>query len=293
MGHGGYDSASYSVRSMTENRSAKSVHENFLYTEIQPELNPIIALADNKVRESRFSEDHPNVVSVIIALDVTGSMGRIPNNLIINGLNTIMEKIIQKGIRDLQVLFIAIGDHTCDKYPLQVAQFETSDELLEKWLKKTVIENGGGSNDGESYLLAWLFASRFTALDSFEKQNRKGILITIGDEPTLTVLTEHDIKKVFGEGQASSVNAETLLEEASKMYEVHHIHVTSTMSGRREYVQQEWKQRLKDNCTFAPIPDQIPEIIADIILKEVEKQFKIDEATNTVKPIESKPTSML
>ena len=69
-----------------------------------------------------------------------------------------MDKIIQSGIKDPQVLFLAIGDHECDTSPLQVGQFESSDELLEHWLTHVWLEGGGGGNRGESYALAWHFA---------------------------------------------------------------------------------------------------------------------------------------
>lgn len=38
------------------------------------------------VRECRDSEEHPETTPIIIALDVTGSMGRIPHDLVKNQL---------------------------------------------------------------------------------------------------------------------------------------------------------------------------------------------------------------
>jgi hypothetical protein len=103
-------------------------------------------------RESRDSEVHPHSVPIILGLDVTGSMGHIPYELIREGLPKLMGGIIQGGVPDPALLFLGIGDHECDNYPLQVGQFESGDEELDMWLTRTYIESGGGGNGGESYL---------------------------------------------------------------------------------------------------------------------------------------------
>ena len=101
-----------------------------------------------KIRESRDSEEHPNAFPIIIALDVTGSMGTIPKKLITKGFPELMKKIIDEGIEHAQVCFMGVGDNEFDQAPIQVGQFETSDLLQEQWLKSIWIESGGGSNIG-------------------------------------------------------------------------------------------------------------------------------------------------
>ena len=72
----------------------------------------------------------------------------------------------------------------CDSAPLQVGQFESSDELLDKWLTNIYFEAGGGGNGGESYALAWYFAALKTATDSMEKSvGRKAFCL-----PSVTTL---------------------------------------------------------------------------------------------------------
>ena len=219
-----------------------------------------------QLRESRDSEDHPNSLGIIIALDVTGSMGSIPHSLVRQGLPNIMGSIIQGGLPDPQVLFVGIGDHEYDRSPLQVGQFESSDELLDKWLTDVYLEGGGGGNDGESYLLAWYFAAMHTQLDCLEKRNDKGFLFTIGDEPVLDHLPSEALKSIMGPGQYKDYSAAELFEAAREKYHVYHIHVKETGSGSRVAVIDGWKQLVSDNLIVVDRHTEIPEKIAEKIL---------------------------
>jgi hypothetical protein len=219
------------------------------------------------LRESRDSNEHPNTVSIILALDVTGSMGSIPHFLVKEGLPKIMGNIIQRNIKDPQLLFLAIGDHECDNSPLQVGQFESSDELLDKWLTEVYLEGGGGGNGGESYLLAWYFAGFHTVLDSVEKRQQKGFLFTIGDEPTLRELPAEALKKIMGIGQYKNYSASVLLDKAREKYHVFHLHIKETSSGSQQTVMDGWKELMADNLILVEKYEEIAKIIPDIVSK--------------------------
>ncbi|MBQ9650998.1 MAG: hypothetical protein IJV13_02130 [Prevotella sp.] len=192
----------------------------FTQKHIDPEM-----VINGKVRESRDSQEHPNSFPIIIALDTTGSMGHIPMDLIKGSFPEIMKSIIDAGIPDPQVCFVGVGDCYFDDAPVQCGQFESSDELMEKWFQKVYLEGGGGNNPGESYNLAWYFASRHTVTDSWEKRHKKGVLITIGDEPCLAEIPQSNITGLFGDGAQSGILSSTLIEEASEQWELYHIHM--------------------------------------------------------------------
>ncbi|MBF4486116.1 hypothetical protein [Flavobacterium sp. CSZ] len=213
-------------------------------------------------REARDSEVHPNTVPIILGLDVTGSMGHIPHELIKDGLPKLMGGIIQGGVPDPALLFVGIGDHECDRYPLQVGQFESGDEELDMWLTRTYIEGGGGGNAGESYLLAWYFAAFHTKTDAFEKRGQKGLLFTVGDEPNLETLPASAIKEIMGQGQQTYTHLE-LLKEAQKRYEVYHISVLHSDQAVRANVA--WKELLGQNCLSIEDHKEIPNVIKKII----------------------------
>lgn len=283
MGGGSYCVSNATARSESFGYSTKSTREVFRETKITNDMDP----KNISIRESRDSEEHPDSLPVIFGLDVTGSMGSIPHSLITNGLTKIMGSIIQAGEQDPQVLFAAIGDHECDDSPLQISQFESSDELLDKWLKQVYLEGGGGGNDGESYLLAWYFANFHTEIDSFEKRNRKGFIFTIGDEKTLKTVSPKALEKIMGQGfYEQSYSAEHLYALASKRYNVYHIHVTNTGQGSRQGNIDDWKQLIGDNLLIANDHNDIPKIVAQTIIdhrkpdKPVQDQGVQSEPTN-------------
>jgi hypothetical protein len=220
-----------------------------------------------KVREAFDSEDHPKSLAIVLGLDVTGSMGTVPHFLVKDGLPNIMDRIIQGGIPDPALLFLGIGDHECDRSPLQVGQFESSDELLDKWLTDLWLEGGGGGNEGESYLLAWFFAAQHTSIDCFNKRKEKGFLFTIGDEPTLKNIPRSTLSKLMGEGQFEDYTADKLIEMASQKYKVYHIHIKETAAGGSQETIDGWKQLLHDNLIVADSKRDVAGIIADTVLK--------------------------
>jgi len=265
MGSGGYSSTSRNTRAIASGYYTAPASQTFSQRNINADMNP----NGVKIRESCDSQEHPNSVAIMVALDLTGSMGSIPSLLIRDGLPTFMDGIINGGIADPQVLFVGVGDHECDRAPLQVSQFESSDLLLDKWLTSIYLEGGGGVNDGESYHLAWYFAAWHTTLDCLEKRGQKGILFTIGDEPVLKTLPAKSIAEIMGgvEADYSDYDVATLLELARAKYHVFHIHVAQGHNGSRQDVMDGWKQIMGNNLIIAQDHKDIPKIMTDKILE--------------------------
>lgn len=284
MGAGSYSMHSRMTRSKDLGYMSKSREEIFTQRKIKNEMDP----SGVQLRESRDSDEHPNSVPIILALDVTGSMGNIPHQLVKEGLPTIMSSIIQNGIRDPQLLFLGIGDHETDRAPLQVGQFESNDELLDKWLTDVYLEGGGGANGGESYLLAWYFAGLFTQHDAMKKRNEKGFLFTIGDEPNLSSFPKNEMENLMGPGNHETLSAEDLLVKASKLYNVYHLHIKETYAGSMNSTIIEWKQKLGDHLIEVDSHEEIPSVIARIVSENSKKaapviaaQPETEEKTST------------
>jgi len=262
MGYGGYD---YD-RSVLRSRSYSSKNRDEIFNDkFSTEMNPKGVI----LRESRDSIEHPNSVPIVIGLDVTGSMGYIPEELIKSTFPTVMKNIINAGIQDPQVLFMGIGDHIYDDAPLQVGQFESSDELLEKWLKLLWIEGGGGGNSGESYMLPWYFAGKYTSTDSFEKRGRKGILITIGDEPILQTLEREAIKEFLVDNEEVDFSTKDIVKMAQEKYEVYHILIQT--HPHFEKAEEQFKALLGENNVFVTTPKGVAQRIIEIIIKNLNR----------------------
>ncbi|WPD21121.1 MAG: hypothetical protein SD837_13025 [Candidatus Electrothrix scaldis] len=281
MGWGSYSLDNRKARSKERGYASRSVREIFSQREINRAMNPYGV----KIRESRDSEEHPESVSIILALDVTGSMGSIPHHLVKEGLPKIMGRIIQSGTKDPQLMFLAIGDHEYDRSPLQVGQFESSDELLDKWLTNVYLEGGGGGNTGESYLLAWYFAAFHTSIDCFEKRKQKGFLFTIGDEPTLPDIEAKDLKQIMGDGQYEAFHAATLLDKAREFYHVYHLHIKQTYAGGMQETMEGWKQILGDHLIILDQHEEVSTVIPEIIARVTrEKKGTPDNGKSTFTP---------
>lgn len=257
MGGGSYSYLSASSRAY--DRKDRSIGEIFTSRSMNQKLN-----IKNKIRECRDSDEHPNTLPIIIALDVTGSMGRIPENLIKGGFAEIMNSIYEAGVVDPQVCFLGIGDPVYDDAPLQVAQFETSDQTLDEWLESMWIEGGGGGNDSEGYILSWYFAARHTDCDAITKRNQKGILITIGDEYVTPYLTKHQIDDIFGDSVQGDFNHEDLYAEVSENWNVYHI---SMSYNRRmtDSLKQSWNFMGDNHIIIDRNPDNAVKSIVDIV----------------------------
>jgi len=267
MGGGTYCSVSRSVRSEELGYDRKPAYQIFTNKSINNAMNP----HGISVRESRDSDEHPNSLAIIIALDVTGSMGSVPHHLVKEGLPKIMEGILNSGFPDPQVLFLAIGDHECDSSPLQVGQFESNDEMLDKWLTDVYLEGGGGGNLGESYALAWYFAANHTSIDCMEKRGIKGLLFTIGDEPNLKYYPKKSFQNIMGSGQFGDMTSNELYEAARKSYEVFHIHVSETGAGSKKETLNEWKQLLADNVIPVQKHQDVSATITNEVIKHISK----------------------
>jgi len=230
----------------------------FKAREIHDSLNPFKL----KVREARDSDVHPNTVPVIVAFDVTGSMGNIPYKLAQEHFTKLMIALIENGVPDVTICFCAVGDHYYDSAPLQVGQFESGDIELTNDLTNIWLEGGGGGQRMESYMLPWLFAARHTVTDAFEKRGKKGFLFTIGDEWNHPRVESAKLKKILGYPEAEDEASVQLLKEAQQKWNVYHIHCSDGTYG--EDISDKWKDLLGENL-FILDSSKIVDLIATTV----------------------------
>lgn len=257
MGYGSWSSAAYDA--LKDTRTSKPTSAIFTNSSVAADMNP----KGLTIRESRDSEEHPESVAIIVALDVTGSMGRIPDSFVRGKLQALMDTLLSHGVKDPQVMFLAVGDTTCDRSPLQVGQFESANAGLDKWLTSTYLEGGGGGQNCESYGLAHLVAARHTSIDCFEKRGVKGFLFTLGDERFWKEMGP-EVNTLLGYAQGeTSYNTLSLIREAERLYHVFHIHVQHGGAYDNDpVIINTWKEALGERMLLLDNPDNVAELIA-------------------------------
>lgn len=302
MGAGSYSYETYAVESNTRGLNVKSrdqiftnqvLTSNYATTSFNNNVrqyNKEIRqeMINVGVRESRDSAEHPFSTPIIIALDVTGSMMDTPYEMIKDNLPKIMDAVMQLGVQDPQLLFMAVGDHEYDRYPIQTGQFESDTAKILDTLQGLVLEGGGGGNAGESYLLAHIIAGYHTETDSYFKRGTKGFLFTIGDEPNLKRISGRSLEKILGYQQgAADITAEEALQKAMEQYHVFHIHITNASHGMR--VVETWKPLLGQNvltCASGEVDKVIVRAIKDNYVEP-----SVQAATPSAPLTGSEPTS--
>lgn len=176
------------------------------------------------MRECCNSDEHPNTIPVILALDVTGSMGEACSETAA-ALGTIILDLY-KHHKDIEICVMGIGDLAYDSAPIQMSQFESDIRIAES-LDKVYMEHGGGGNAYESYTAAWYMGLKRTRLDCYDKQQRKGIIITMGDEPLNPYLPAYELNAAIDATEQADIETRQLYQEASRKFDVFHIAVDS------------------------------------------------------------------
>lgn len=256
MGFGNYSHAAHAA--LVADRASRSAAEVFT----QRGCHNLMSPRGLKVREARDSSDHPNSLGVVFALDVTGSMGDIPELLARKELPTFMKLLTACGIPDPQLMFMAIGDANSDNAPLQVGQFESTAELMDQWLTWSYLEGGGGGSGEESYELAFYIAAQHTDLDCWSKRRKRGYLFVTGDELPYPVVSRHQIEGLIGEKLDEDIPLEEVIAAAAETY---HLFFLIPDLKRRQRCEERWRTVLGDHVICMESPEDTCAVAAAIV----------------------------
>lgn len=260
MGSGNYSHEAHEA--LLRSRSSVPTEQVFSQRNCHPLMNPKGVL----VRESRDSADHPASLGVVFALDVTGSMGDIPRALATQELPKFMKVLVDAKVADPQILFMAVGDATGDRAPLQVGQFESTAQLMDQWLTWSFLEGGGGGTGEESYELALYFLAQHTELDCAVKRKKRGYVFVTGDENPYPALSRHVVEAVLGDHLDDDLPVEAIVAELQKTYAPFFL---IPDLERRKRCEDKWRQLLGDHvlCLEAP-GDTVFAAAGAIVLQE-------------------------
>lgn len=239
--------------------------EMFKQSRIAPELDP-----KNVIRECCDSEEHPNTRPVILALDVTGSMGG-ASVKVAKELNVIMTELYEK-VQDVEFMIMGIGDLSYDNAPIQASQFESDIRIAEQ-LDKIYFEAGGGGNAYESYTAAWYFGLNHCKLDCWNR-GKKGIIITLGDEPLNPYLPATPLSLSTGAKMQGDVETSELYKEVTQKYEVYHLAVDDRETSYWRYadkIKSSFGKYLDENHLKVVNMNNLANTIVGIVANSEEK----------------------
>ena len=273
MGSGAWTSSAFNVYTTSTKGSIDALN-SMNYQQIYKSKGLDDKLNPYKVtRECCDSEEHPNTIPVILALDVTGSMGSAAAE-VAKKLNVIMENLYKK-ITDVEFLPAAIGDFSYDRSPFQAGQFESDIRVAEQ-VDKIYFEGGGGGNYWESYTAAWYFGLHHTKLDCWNR-GKKGIIITLGDEPLNPYLPKDVVATVFGDNLQEDVDTDELYKKVSEKYNVYHIAINDKETSYEYHkvtATHSWISMLGDSYKVSTI-DGLANMISDIIIEASTKEDSV------------------
>lgn len=245
-----------------------STSQIFHQRTLDESLSPV-----NVMRECCDTEEHPETIPVILALDVTGSMGQTAVQVAAK-LNQLMTKLYAE-VKDIEFMVMGIGDLAYDNHPIQISQFE-SDIRIAEALDKIYMEFGGGSNPYESYTAAWYMGAYHTKLDCWTR-GKRGILITMGDECLNPYLPEAELKRVLQSDQLGETETSKLFGEAISKFRLYHINV-----HHREYMQdrikETWTQWIQADRFKSVKLDEVVDTIVEIIKTAIQEQAAAEAA---------------
>lgn len=269
MGCGSWTEMSYTSYSKSIGRSIdesgrmdisdKSVNQIYTKHSLSKDLNPY-----KVTRECCDSEEHPNTLPVIIGIDVTGSMGSAAME-VAAALNNILTDLYKK-VNDVEFAIMGIGDSYYDKSPCQLSQFE-SDVRIAQWLDEIYFEGGGGPNAFESYSYAWYMGANHTKLDCW-KRGKKGIIITIGDEPCNPYIESSSIVNDIGDDcQEELIYTKDIYDMVKDKYNLYHVHVIHGPSSevRANEVIESFGEYIGEQNVFTASINELAEKITNII----------------------------
>ena len=274
MGSGTWTSTSYVNHSTVSrgysnmddfyNASAQELYRSEQLNEV---LNP-----KGVMRECVDSDEHPETIPVILALDVTGSMGSAAE-AVAKQLNDIMTELY-KSMKDVEFCVMAIGDLSYDDAPIQMGQFESDIRIAEQ-LEKVYFERGGGGNAWESYTAAWYMGLNHTKLDCWNR-GKKGIIITMGDEPMNPYLPMRPLAKATGDNIQGDIDTKSLYEAVTKKFDVYHIGIDNIATSFRFYgdrIKESFGKLLGQNYQVSTCQN-LHKTIADMIKKSTSSSIE-------------------
>ncbi|RMG16430.1 MAG: hypothetical protein D6731_06160 [Planctomycetota bacterium] len=174
---------------------------------------------------------------VVVAVDVTGSMSHWPYE-IFDRLPLLYQTLAQYR-PDVEISFVAIGDATSDRYPLQICDFARG-IALEDELNAIYGEGGGGGTLRESYeLFAYYLLHHARAPEASERP----FLILYGDEAFYERVAAAHVRSLIGDDLQEDVDSRRVFAALCESWQLYLLRKPYG-GGRDDAIEEQWLETI-------------------------------------------------
>src|SRR3989338_3076869 len=223
------------------------------------------ASPDSKLVDPRgktISTDSQN--AIVFGVDVTGSMETWP--LEIFARLPLLYQTLSQYRPDVEISFGAIGDATCDNYPLQVNNFGKGVDL-ETHVNALCAEGGGGGQVSESYELFGHFVINRVKMPNATSP----FLFICGDENFYTQVDPAQVEHYIGDKMQGAVDSKKIWAGMTQKFDVYFLHKhygNSGDAGITAEVRKHWADAIGPQRVIAlPGYDRVVDIAMGIVAK--------------------------
>ncbi len=216
-------------------------------------------------RGKTITSDSENVI--VFGIDVTGSMAEWPKE-IFDRLPLLYQTLSQYR-NDLEISFAAIGDATCDDFPLQVNSFGKGLDL-EDHVNALYPEGGGGGQVSESYEMLGYFVMTHVRIPKATSP----FLFICGDEKFYKSVDPAQVEHYIGDhprgrGPLDSGKVFQALMQRFDLYFLHKPYGHGGESGIDAEVVEHWSNAIgRQRVIELPSHDRVVDIAMGIVAKK-------------------------
>ncbi|MFH1917244.1 MAG: hypothetical protein ABIJ21_08345 [Nanoarchaeota archaeon] len=216
-------------------------------------------LVDPRGKDISSDSENP----LIVAVDVTGSMATAPGEFFDRA--PLLYQTLSQYKTDLEICFGAIGDATCDNYPLQVNSFGKGLDL-EEHIKAIGCEGGGGGQISESYELF----GHFILNHCTTPKAKSPFLFIYGDEKFYDSVNPDQVKHYIGDKMQGPMESDKVWKGLMQRFNVYLLQKPYGHgdSGVTREVKAHWAKAIgPQRIIDVPSPERTVDVIMGIVAK--------------------------
>ena len=245
MGYGNYSYEAH--QTIAQARTSLPRQEVFKQTRCHPLMDP----HGIRLRESRDAAAHPRSLAIAFALDVTGSMGAIPEQLAKRELPTFMKTLPTAGSPTPRSCSWPSATPPATRPRCRWASSSPPPRRWTSGSPGATSKEEAAEGEPRATSSALYFAARHTALDCWEKRQQRGYLFLTGDENPYPAVSRLQVDHLLGDSLVGDLPLAATVQEVSRTFEPFFL---IPDLKRRTRCERTWRAVLGDTSSAWKIP---------------------------------------